>query len=244
MTNYIIRFDDFYVGMEKNNLFKVRDTVIQYSIPAIIGVVPNWQDELDVKQPVEEGEFWKTIRLLQEHGCEIALHGYSHKLFKHNNLLGVNGYGEFAGLNLQEQQKRIKNGLMVLTQHNIPCRMFMAPAHSFDMNTIIALKDSSISIITDGKSFYPYLFQGLLFLPQISSKFKKYPFGVITICLHPQWMGVNDYNELIKFSRIQENNIVSVQVAIDSFKNMNKVSIFLDSIVRRIYFLIKRFKTS
>ena len=244
MAKYIIRFDDFYVGMERGDLIQARDTITRLSISAIVGVVPNWQDEAVVEQRVGEEEFWQTIKLLHEHGCEIALHGYSHKLFKHENLLGVNLYGEFSGLEYAEQKSRIEKGLSVFKQHNIQCRMFMPPAHSFDKNTILALKDSDISLVTDGKSFYPYKYEDVLFLPQISSRFKNYyPFGIITICLHPQWMSSNNYKELTDFCLRNGKNIVNVQFAVDVYKTMSNINRWIDSAIRQVYFLVQRIKT-
>ena len=242
MAKYIIRFDDFYVGMEKKNFLHATKVIRENSIPAIIGVVPAWQDELEVRQPVNEKEFWQTIRSLQENGCEIALHGYSHKLFKHENLLGVNQYGEFSGLPLEEQKIKINNGLRVFSKNGIHCRMFMAPAHSFDMNTLTALKFAGISLITDGKSFYPYLWNELIFIPQISSKFTVYPWGIITICLHPQWMNDSSYTDLVLFCRKQTSNIISVQCGVYSINKMSAIKRTVDALVRQLYFLIKKIK--
>lgn len=242
MTKYIIRFDDFFVGMEKESLSRITKTIIEYSIPAIIGVVPAWEDELSVNHPVSEDKFWQTIQQLQKHGCEIALHGYSHKLFKCKNLLNVNNYGEFSGLPIKEQEQRIKKGLEILKYHNIHCRMFMAPAHSFDLNTLKVLEESEISLITDGKSLYPYCWKGLIFLPQISSKFNHYPWGIITICLHPQWMNNDTYSELIEFCKNQGANIVDVQYSVDYINKMGVIQRTVDAIVRQLYFLLKRFR--
>jgi len=242
MAKYIIRFDDLYVGMERNNLYKVRDIIAESFIPAIVGVVPNWQDELHVGDPIGELEFWQTIRLLQENGCEVALHGYSHKLFEHDNLLGVNSYGEFSGLSFDEQNKKIKDGLAILEKNGVFSRMFMAPAHSFDENTLTALKESKVSLITDGKSFYPYVYRDILFCPQISSKLNPYPFGIITICFHPQWMNNDSYTELKNFCKLHSDSLVDVQYCIDYFNGMNPLVKIVDQGIRHCYFWIQGIK--
>lgn len=245
MAKYIIRFDDFYVGMERNNLLRVSETILQFSIPAIIGVVPSWQDDSVVVDPVTESDFWGTIRKLRDHGCEIALHGFTHKLFAHKNLLAVNSYGEFSGLEYSEQKRRISEGLKILMQNGIQSRMFMPPAHSFDQNTVLALKESGIPLITDGKCFFPYDYEGVLFLPQISSKFKNfYPFGIITICLHPQWLNDQNYIELSEFCRKKTEKIISVEQAIGIYKSMSIFSRKFDTAIRCMYFFLKKTHTS
>ncbi len=235
MAKYIIRFDDFFVGMERRNLARVAEVLLAHSIPAIIGVVPAWEDHMPVTDPAGPEEFWDTIRELQRHGCEIALHGYCHKLFRHKNLLQVNPYGEFAGLEFGEQKSRLQKGLDVFAASGITARMFMPPAHSFDANTIRALREVGIPLLTDGKSFYPFMRDGVLFLPQISSSFRVFPWGLITICLHPQWMRDETYASLIAFRRSRGDSIVSVQQGVDSFHSLDATRRGADHVVRHLY---------
>lgn len=235
MARYIIRFDDFFVGMERRSLVRIAEFLMSNSVPAIIGVVPAWDDVMAVSEPVEAEEFWGTVRKLQEHGCEIALHGCYHKLFAHSNLLQVNNYGEFAGLDFGEQKNRLQKGLEIFAANGIACRMFMPPAHSFDANTIRALREVGIPLVTDGKSFYPFLWDGVLFLPQISSNFKAFPWGLITTCLHPQWMTDETYADLAAFCRQRGDAIIGVQQGVECFHALGPIARGIDRLVREAY---------
>ena len=45
--------------------------------------------------------------------------------------------------------------------------VFMAPSHSFDADTLRALRDLDFTSITDGFGFYPYDLHGLTAVPQL-----------------------------------------------------------------------------
>lgn len=242
MAQYIIRFDDLYSGMEESVLNLLLKFILNNRLPAILGVVPNWQDECDIKNPVADDVFWDIIRRLQQAGCEISLHGYCHKLFEHPSLLQVNSYGEFAGLAKEEQRFRIREGKRVLEEHGIKCRAFMAPAHSFDDNTLDVLLEQGIEYVTDGKSLFPYKDKGLVFIPQISSNFKTYPFGLITICLHPQWLADEDYKNLEKFLIAQRKDIISFEGAINYYNNMTAVDKIIERLTRSLYSILRKAK--
>ena len=77
--------------------------------------------------------------------------------------------------------------------------VFMAPAHSFDCNTLAALTDeTAITTITDGFSLHPYYKDNFWWVPQQLWKFRWMPFGIWTICLHPNQM-TND--EMARFEK-------------------------------------------
>lgn len=242
MTRYIIRFDDFYVGMPRCLLREVADAVKAQGIPAILGVVPAWANPVAEQDPVGAEEFWATIRDLQAQGCEIALHGWSHVLFEHPNLLGVNRYGEFAGLDPAEQEMRLRRGREVFAANGVNCRMFMPPAHSFDTHTLRALVATGIPLLTDGKSFYPFRWEGLLCLPQISSNFRDYPWGLITICLHPQWMTPATYAELARFRDRHGQAVVGVDEGIACHASLGPLVRVADRLTREAHALSRRLR--
>ncbi len=97
-------------------------------------------------------------------------------------------------------------------------------------------------LLTDGKSFYPYEWQGILFIPQISSKLVKFPWGIITICLHPQYMNESVYLDLKQFCHGQQNDVVGVQYAIDYRRRMNPVQKVSDGLVRKAYFVLQKLR--
>ncbi len=62
MTKYLIRFDDFFPGMERESFRRIRRIINELTLPAIIGVVPNWEDTISVQTPVAALEFWDGVR--------------------------------------------------------------------------------------------------------------------------------------------------------------------------------------
>ena len=80
----------------------------------------------------------------------------------------------------------------------------MAPSHSYDINTIKALKRAGFEYVTDGYTCHNYLYKGLTFIPCMNVKFDKKKKGVYTICIHS-----NSINEdFIKIlTKILEKNI-------------------------------------
>ena len=82
---------------------------------------------------------------------------------------------------------------------------WIAPFHSFDKITVEAIKELNPNIIiSDGFSFRPFSYLGLRWIPQQLWKFYNMPFGVWTICLHPNYMKNEDFirlNETLKYHR-------------------------------------------
>jgi len=235
-AKYILRFDDFYNGMDIKKYYKITNWILKTKIPAIIGVIPAWKDGSteplntsfikdglfgSTVEKINPTLFYKRMRELQENGSEIALHGYSHKLHKCKSILNINDFGEFPGLSYEEQRRKIILGKRVFKDNGLACRTFMAPAHSYDENTLTALRSENMKIISDGKAFYPYSKNGLIFIPQISSKFKPFPFGIITICIHPQYMNTEVFIQLRNFASIYRRQIVSIDYAIIYLNSMS-----------------------
>ena len=52
----------------------------------------------------------------------------------------VQNKSEFAGHPLEVQKKKIRQGIAVFRQHGIEPSVFFAPSHTFDHNTLEALK--------------------------------------------------------------------------------------------------------
>ena len=72
-------------------------------------------------------------------------------------------------------------------------------SHTFDLNTLSAIKENSdIEIISDGISLNPYFYKNLLFIPQQLWYPKRLPFGLWTICIHPNDMEEEQIHELDK----------------------------------------------
>ena len=80
--------------------------------------------------------------------------------------------------------------------------------HSFDKFTIIALKQLYPNIIiSDGFSFRPFIYLGLRWVPQQLWKFYNIPFGVWTICIHPNYMKEKDFIKLYDVLKSNTKNL-------------------------------------
>ena len=88
----------------------------------------------------------------------VAMHGLNHLYTtKKAGLFPIGGKSEFAGLSFEKQKKMIGEGKHLLKDRGIITDIFMAPSHSFDKNTLKALKDNGFTKITDGFGAIPFV---------------------------------------------------------------------------------------
>lgn len=98
----------------------------------------------------------------------------------------MNRFSEFAGLSFEKQKEMLEKGTAVLKQNGITTDLFMAPAHSYDRNTLKALKELGYRRMTDGFGRRPYTWQGMTFYPisfMMSRSLKKKR-GYSTLVIH------------------------------------------------------------
>jgi len=188
-AHYLIRLDDVAPHMAWDRFHRLDRVFDEHDVKPLIGVIPDNQDA-QLKQFREcAGDFWTEMRSLQARGWEIAQHGFQHVyVTRERGLMGVNGLSEFAGLPYHEQLDRLARGQTLLREQGLRCETFMAPSHSFDTTTLRALKDLGFTTVTDGFAPFPYIEQGLIFLPQLLAALRVLPFGVQTFCLHVNLM--------------------------------------------------------
>ncbi len=181
---YILRFDDICSTMNWAKWENVENVLNRYSIKPILAVVPENKDpRLEVSRPRKD--FWEYVRKLQEQGWSIALHGYQH-VYENNcgGIIGLNCRSEFAGVKIERQREKIRNGLSIFSANGIKTNVWVAPAHSFDSNTLAVLREEGVNIISDGFSWRPYKRDGFIWIPQQLWRPRKIPFGTWTICYH------------------------------------------------------------
>jgi len=209
---YIIRVDDACPTMNHNNWNRLEKLLNSYNIKPIVAVVPNNKDK-KLMIDKSNSEFWQQVKRWQNKEWEIALHGFEHKYStKDKSLVPINDYSEFAGVSLEEQKKKISAGIKIFKEHNISCRAWIAPAHSFDENTIKALQsESDITIISDGIAWSPYYEYNMYWIPQQLWKPRKMPFGTWTICYHPDEMKDKDFKLLEDFLEKNSKKFISVE---------------------------------
>lgn len=240
MADYVFRLDDICPNMNWQNFCRIRDIFIERGIRPVLGVIPDNKDSFLVKQSsfhdVPENLFWQEIKKLQDDNkWVVALHGFNH-LYVNNNsgILHINKRSEFAGLNHELQAKKIREGKAILESRGLKIKVFMAPSHSFDWETVEALKDNSIFNVTDGISAFPYMKKGIMFVPNVLSWPKRKRVGIYTVCFH-----VNEWNDDMfeKLEKVLDNEWLH---AIDypfEFHESNTKYKIVNIIVKMEYFL-------
>jgi hypothetical protein len=144
----------------------------------------------------------------------IALHGLHHAYHPDppntRALVRFHKRGEFVGLALEEQRQILASSLAIFRHQGVKPTMFMAPSHSFDHTTLEALLlESDIRWITDGISYRPFSRWRFNWLPQQIWDFRSWlPFGVWTVCLHPNTMSEGGLSALADATRRNRAAIV------------------------------------
>jgi predicted deacetylase len=164
----------------------VEEILVDHQVRPILGVIPDNRDEtLHIDPP--ESAFWERVRVWQSRGWTIAVHGLHH-VFETDQagLFGWNQRSEFAGLSFEEQDRKIKEAVRIFRSHGIRPEAWIAPNHSFDATTLRALRAGGVRIVSDGLGLLPYRDNtGMFWVPMQSWRFERRPYGVWTVCLHP-----------------------------------------------------------
>ncbi|MCH6266012.1 DUF2334 domain-containing protein [Neobacillus citreus] len=238
---YLIRLDDASEYMDVEKWGKVEKLLEKYHIKPIVGIIPKNQDTDLVNKYKFNPLFWDMAREWQTKGWEIALHGYTHVFCSNSGGINpVNYRSEFADIPLEDQKKKISKGIKIFEKHGLYARVFFAPAHTFDMNTLKALRQvTDIRIISDTIANDIYKYDGFYFIPQQSGKVRKLPFKVTTFCYHPNTMKEQDFITL-------ENFLIKYRHEFGGFTDLNfkdKSNGFYDKILRSVYFSIRKIRT-
>lgn len=231
---YLMRLDDASEYMDIEKWTRIETLLDKYNIKPIYGIIPSNEDpELLKYRRVDD--FWELMNNWQNKGWTPALHGYTHVFETEDGGINpVNKKSEFAGVLLERQKEKIKNGYEILKKNKIETKIFFAPAHTFDKNTLIALKEeSSIRIISDTVSNDVYFKDGFYFIPQQSGVCRKLPFKIVTFCYHPNIMEDDDFDRLEKFLELYGTCFVSM----DQIKLHKKKRSLLDLILKELYFM-------
>lgn len=234
---YLIRLDDASEYMDVNKWNRVEEILDKYSIKPIVGIIPNNQDENLVNSYHFDSNFWYKAQKWQEKNWTLALHGYTHVYSTYDGGINpVNYRSEFAGVSLKEQKDKIENGLKIFKKHSIKTNVFFAPSHTFDMNTLKALKSkSNIRIISDTIANDVYKMDDFHFIPQQSGKVRKLPFKLTTFCYHPNIMNEKDFKLLEGFLGKYRHDFGSFE----HIKFTDRRASLYDKALRKLYFLMK-----
>jgi len=213
-TRFLIRFDDITPGMAWTKFEPFEQAADELDLPYLIGVVPDCRDPSLTVEP-ERADFWVWLRGRAARGWTIAQHGYTHiYATSERGLLGIGSKSEFAGLPYSEQYQMLAAGKAILVREGLWHGVFMAPSHSFDANTLKALKALDFKAITDGYGFYAYDVDGLVALPQLLSKPLGLGFGVETICVHANTMSEAAIERMVDFIKAHQAQVIGFGEAI------------------------------
>lgn len=203
MAAYLIRLDDASDYMDNNKWQRIINILDKYDIKPIIAAIPKNEDDTLLNRFVKNPDFWSLLLSWQQKGYTIGLHGYNHKFSTDcGGINPVNKYSEFACVPLDIQRIKIRNGVELFNKHGINAKVFIAPAHTFDKNTLIALsEESKITVISDMIASQPFILDNIRFIPQQMGLVRKspLPMKVITFCYHPNNMDESAFEELNKF---------------------------------------------
>ena len=210
---YLIRLDDACPPMNRKKWERMEHLLFRYGIAPMVGVIPHNEDPLNMIDEPDNG-FWDKVIEWERKGWTIAMHGYNHKYEINEGLKGLNPMWketEFVGLSLKKQKEKIQKGIAIMREHGYNPKYFFAPSHTFDENTLIALKEETdIRIISDTIAANPYRMRDFVFIPQQSGHPVKLPFGgLVTICYHPNTMDERAFVRLEEFLKSHQKDITS-----------------------------------
>lgn len=191
-NKYLIRLDDACPTMDAQKWQRMEDILDHYGVRPMVGVIPNNNDPKQKIDP-EDPAFWIKVENWVKKQWVIALHGYDHCYISEGGMKGLNplwSRSEFAGVSLEKQKEKIREGVKILRSYGIDPQYFFAPSHTYDQDTLKALKEeSNIRIISDTIALKPYKRADFIYLPQIVGHCTTMPFpGIFTFCLHPTTM--------------------------------------------------------
>ena len=184
-TGFVLRFDDLCPTANWSIWNRVEEVLDEFGVRPIVSVIPDNRDKaLVVSQPGEN--FWGRVRSWQARKWTLGLHGYQHcYLTKKPGLYGRSAISEFAGLPYEVQEIKLRNAVRIFHEHQVRPEVWVAPAHSFDSNTIDILLRLGVRVINDGYALYPYQDErGMVWIPQQVGRFRNLPIGIWTICFH------------------------------------------------------------
>ena len=199
-AEYLLRLDDACPTMDHGKWDAVEQVLTVRSARPIVAIVPANEDPALVRAAVDPS-FWQRARTWARAGWVIGLHGCSHTLRPSRaGLVPVQARSEFVDLPLDEQRRRIREGVRVFEANGLQAEAWVAPAHGFDMMTLQALRvESQIRLISDGFARRPYSREGFVWLPQQLWRPRDMRSGLWTICLHPNEMDESAVRALDEF---------------------------------------------
>lgn len=244
-SQYIIRFDDITPTMDWGKFLPLKKLLEELGIKSILGVVPDNKDPKLNVSIERHDNFFEQVLAWKKYGDTISQHGYTHVYDSTNaGILQINKRSEFAGHSFDQQFQRLKKGKEILERYQVWEPYFMAPAHSFDKNTLKALKALGFLALTDGYGYYPYEIEGIIFVPQLATYPVDFGFGIHTLCIHINSMTSDQIDALKIYIRTHKDKFVDFKsISSTVIKKEIKINflIYLTSAALRLKRVLRRF---
>lgn len=230
-AQYLIRFDDICPTMDWQVWDRIEDVLVENGVAPILAVVPDNRDPALVRS-AERADFWRKVREWQARGWAIGLHGFQHRyVTREPGILGLNSRSEFAGLTLEEQREKIRQALAIFARNEVRADAWVAPAHSFDANTVLALRESGLRVISDGFFRNALRHEGMIWVPQQLWRFRDFQRGVWTVCYHHNTFSARHFERFAHDLKAYRTRMASLQEVLDSARPMRRS----DSIFARLW---------
>lgn len=178
-----LRFDDYHQDIDNETWVNVLSRYDKRGLRGVVAVCPKYEGEQLSADVVE------FLHNLRENGWELAQHGYEHRDVGEGR--GGSLYderSEFAGLDYNEQARRIGAGRDILESHGINPTTFIPPWHEYDRTTARALADNGFDCINEGRWPVPRTIEGITLIPTHIPAITPHMVGVgvVTMVSHPQ----------------------------------------------------------
>lgn len=243
MNKYLIRLDDACPTMDATKWQRMEDMLDRYGVRPMVGVIPANNDSKQIIDS-EDSTFWEKVKNWENKGWAIALHGYDHCYISNDGMKGLNPLwerSEFAGVSFEKQKEKIHEGVKIFRAHGIDPQFFFAPSHTYDSNTLRALKEeSNIRIISDTIATKPYKMGDFVIIPQLGGHCTemKIP-GIWTFCLHPSAMSEENFLATEDFLKAHKGEFISFSDL--DLSKLSEKTIF-DKLLSWAYFTRRKMK--
>lgn len=236
---YLLRLDDACNTMNTKLWNKMEKLLDKYNLCPIVGVIPDNKDD-NLKINVQDNSFWEKVKKWQNKGWEIAMHGYDHVyISKNKGLNPIHNRSEFAGVEYYIQKEKIAKGYNIFKGKGFSPKVFFAPSHTFDKNTLKVLKEmTDIRIISDTIANDIYKEGEFYFIPQQTGKVRKLPFSLVTFCYHPNDMKEKDFITLEEFIIKNKDRFIKFK----DLKLKNRSLNLYDKFLKWGYFTLRRIR--
>lgn len=238
MTRYILRLDDAAEKYDREKWQRIEELLDRYAIKPLVGIIPDCKDPAFEKYE-SDSDFWNRVYKWAKKDWVLALHGCNHVYCTcAGGINPVNLRSEFAGLTLKEQKEKIEEGVRIVKSKGLQLKVFFAPSHTFDENTLTALREcSEIRLISDTIAYDVYTDGEFTYVPQQACEVRRLPLKTVTFCYHPDTMNDRQFIKLERFIASNSSKFISFPLEQTSRKEGR-----LDRVFRRLYFLKRQCK--